>query len=261
MMYETVVYDVSGAVARITLNRPDKLNAFNDVMTRETIDAFRQAGRDAGVRVIVLTGAGRGFSAGQDLADFQARGADISIGEHLRHGYNRLVTQMRELEKPVITAINGVAAGAGMSIALAGDIRLASDKASFIQAFVKIGLIPDSGSTWMLPRLIGSARALEMMLTGDRVSAQDAYAWGMINRVFAADEFETDVQTWAQSLAEAPTRAIGLIKRAFNKGLTSTLAEALEYEAYLQDVAGATADHREGVDAFLEKRPPRYRGQ
>lgn len=260
-MYDTVIYDVTGAVARITLNRPNKLNAFNDVMTRETIDAFRQAGRDAAVRVIVLTGAGRGFSAGQDLADFQARGADVSIGEHLRHGYNRLVTQMRELEKPVITAINGVAAGAGMSIALAGDMRLASDQATFMQAFVKIGLIPDSGSTWMLPRLVGSARALEMMITGDRVSAQDAHAWGMINHVYPAAEFEAGVQTWAQALAEAPTRAVGLIKRAFNKGLTSTLAEALEYEAYLQDVAGATADHREGVSAFLEKRPPRYRGE
>ncbi len=260
-MYETVLYDVSGAIARITLNRPDKLNAFNDVMTRETIDAFRQAGRDTAVRVIVLTGAGRGFSAGQDLADFQARAAGISIGEHLRHGYNRLITHMRELEKPVITAINGVAAGAGMSIALAGDIRLASDTASFIQAFVKIGLIPDSGSTWMLPRLVGAARALEMMITGDRVSAQDAYAWGMINRVYPAVEFDAEVQTWAQTLANAPTRAVGLIKRAFNKGLTSTLTEALEYEAYLQDVAGATADHREGVMAFLEKRPPQYKGE
>lgn len=260
-MYETVLYDVSGAIARITLNRPDRLNAFNDVMTRETIDAFRQAGRDTAVRVIVLTGAGRGFSAGQDLADFQARAAGISIGEHLRHGYNRLITHMRELEKPVITAINGVAAGAGMSIALAGDIRLASDTASFIQAFVKIGLIPDSGSTWMLPRLVGAARALEMMITGDRVSAQDAYAWGMINRVYPAAEFDDAVQTWAQTLANAPTRAVGLVKRAFNKGLTSTLTEALEYEAYLQDVAGATADHREGVMAFLEKRPPQYKGE
>ncbi len=260
-MYDTVLYDVSGAVARIALNRPDRLNAFDDVMTRETIDAFRQAGRNADVRVIVLTGTGRGFSAGQDLTAFQARGADISIGEHLRHGYNRLVTQMRELEKPVITAINGVAAGAGMSIALAGDIRLASDQASFMQAFVKVGLIPDSGSTWMLPRLIGPARALEMMITGNRVSAQDALSWGMINHVYPAAEFEAGVQTWAQGLAEAPTRAIGLIKRAFNRALTSTLAEALEYEAHLQDVAGATADHREGVSAFLEKRPPRYRGE
>lgn len=260
-MYETVIYDVTGAIARITLNRPDKLNAFNEVMTRETIAAFEQARQDVHVRAIVLTGAGRGFSAGQDLADFQARGAEISISEHLRHGYNRLVTMMRDLEKPVITAINGVAAGAGMSIALAGDIRLASDNASFIQAFVKIGLIPDSGSTWMLPRLVGAARALELMMTGERVSAQDAYAWGMINRVYPAAVFDAEVQTWAESLAGAPTRALGLIKRAFNQGLTSTFAAALAYEAELQDIAGATVDHREGVQAFLEKRTPQYRGE
>lgn len=260
-MYETVMYEVTGAVARITLNRPDKLNAFNETMTRETIDAFEQARRHAAVRVIVLTGAGRGFSAGQDLADFQTRRAEMSIGDHLRHGYNRLVTDMREIEKPVITAINGVAAGAGMSIALAGDIRLASDQASFIQAFVKIGLIPDSGSTWMLPRLVGAARALEMMITGDRVSAHDAYAWGMINHVYPAADFEAGVQTWAQNLAAAPTRTIGLIKQAFNQALTNTLTEALEVEAGLQDVAGATMDHHEGVRAFLEKRPPQYRGE
>ncbi|WP_423224906.1 enoyl-CoA hydratase-related protein [Candidatus Amarolinea aalborgensis] len=260
-MVETIHYQVTGAVATIVLNRPEKLNAFNEQMTRETMAAFAQADQDDGVRVIVLTGAGRGFSAGQDLEDLQRRPADLSIGDHLRRGYNALVLSMRTIEKPVITAINGVAAGAGMSIALAGDFRLASDKASFIQAFIKIGLIPDSGSTWLLPRLIGPTRALELMSTGDRLSAHDALAWGLINRVIPAEEFEATVAAWAQRLAEAPTRALGLTKRAFNQALTSTLAEALEVEAVLQDVAGATADSREGVQAFLEKRAPVFTGR
>ena len=159
------------------------------------------------------------------------------------------------------TAINGVAAGAGMSIALAGDFRLASDRASFIQAIIRIGLIPDSGSTWLLPRLIGPTRALELMTTGDRLSAADALAWGLVNRVIPAEEFEATVAAWARRLAEAPTRALGLTKRAFNQALTSTLAEALEVEAVLQDVAGATADSREGVQAFLEKRAPVFTGR
>ena len=260
-MFETIHYQVTSAIATIVLNRPEKLNALNERMTHEMLEAFNQAAQDEHVRVIVLTGAGRGFSAGQDLEDLQHRSDDVSIGDHLRRGYNALVLLMRTIEKPVITAINGVAAGAGMSIALAGDFRLASDRASFIQAFIRIGLIPDSGSTWLLPRLIGPTRALELMTTGDRLSAADALAWGLVNRVIPAEEFEATVAAWARRLAEAPTRALGLTKRAFNQALTSTLAEALEVEAVLQDVAGATADSREGVQAFLEKREPSFLGR
>ena len=261
MMFETIHYQVMGAIATIVLNRPEKLNALNEQMAHELQEALQQAAQDAAVRVIVLTGAGRGFSAGQDLEALQQRPADFSIGDHLRAGYNALVLLMRAIEPPRIPARNGVAAGPGRRIALAGDFRLASDRASFIQAFVKVGLIPDSGSTWLLPRLIGPTRALELMSSGERLSAHDALTWGLINRVIPADEFEATVAAWAQRLAEGPTRALGLTKRAFNQALTSTLAEALETEAVLQDVAGATADSREGVRAFMEKRAPVFIGR
>ena len=260
-MYETVLYDRAGAVARLTLNRPNKLNAFNNLMTGEAQDALQQAAQDTNVRVVVLTGAGLGFSVWQDLDQVPSRPDDWSIAEHLRHGYNRLVTLMREMEKPVVTAINGVAAGAGMSIALAGDIRLASDKASFVPAFVKIGLVPDSGFTWMLSHLIGPTRAFQIMVTGDKVSAHQALEWGMLHQVIPSEQFESMVSEWAERLANAPTRAIGLTKRAFNKAMDSTLVEAMEYEALLQEIASRTEDYREGVVAFLEKRPPMFKGK
>lgn len=260
-MFETIRYDLDAAVAVITLNRPARLNAFDEQMTQETLAAFGQAGSDEAVRAIVLTGAGRAFSAGQDLEDLQRRTAAVRISDHLRNGYNALVLLMQQIEKPIIGAINGVAAGAGMGIALACDLRLASEQASFIQAFVKVGLIPDSGSTWLLPRLIGPARALELMMTGDRLSAQEALAWGLVNRVFPTQEFEAGVAEWAQHLAAGPTLALGLTKRAWRQALANSLAEALEIEAVLQDVTGASADSREGVLAFLQKRAPVFSGR
>lgn len=260
MDYETIRYDVQDGVLTITLNRPDKLNAFNEQMTQETIRAFKQAARDDGVRCVVLTGAGRGFSSGQDLKGFVERGDEVSIGEHLRHGYNRLVTQMASLEKPIIGAINGVAAGAGCGIALACDIRIASDKASFMQAFSRVGLIPDSGSTWTLPRLIGYARAYEMAITAEKVPAEKALAWGLVNDVVPAAQLEEIVAAWARRLAQGPTLAFGLTKRAMRRAEDMGLAEALAYEALLQEVAGRSHDHQEGVAAFLEKREPEYRG-
>lgn len=261
MAYETIRYELDEGVATITLNRPQRLNAFNGEMIRETTAAVREAGRDAGVRCLVLTGEGRAFSSGQDLADVQARQGDFSIGEHLRSGYNRLIKQMVTLEKPIVGMINGVAAGAGCGLALACDLRIAADSASFIQVFSKVGLIPDSGSTWLLPRLIGYARAYEMAVMAEPVSAEKALAWGLVNDVVPAAQLPEIALAWARRLAKGPTVAFGLTKRAMIRASSLTLAEALDYEAMLQEVAGQTADNREGVTAFLEKRPPQFRGE
>ena len=261
MTYETILFDQNDGVAVITLNRPETLNAFNDVMIRETTDAFKRCARMADVRCVVLTGAGRGFSSGQDLADVQNRAEGFSVGDHLRHGYHRLIKRMVSLEKPIIAAVNGVAAGAGCGVALAADIRIASEKASFILAFSRVGLIPDNGVNWFLPRLIGQARAYQMAITAERVSAAQALEWGMVNEVAAADRFDDAVDEWARRLAAGPSLAFGLTKRAMNRAWDQTLAEALNYEAYLQETAAQSHDYREGVQAFLEKRPPRFVGR
>lgn len=261
MAYETIRYELDEGVATITLNRPQRLNAFNDEMIRETTDAVRQAGRDAAVRCLVMTGEGRAFSSGQDLADVQAQADGFSIGEHLRTGYNRLITQIVTLEKPVIGAINGVAAGAGCGVALACDLRIAADSASFIVVFSKVGLIPDSGTTWLLPRLIGYARAYEMAVMADPVGAEKALQWGLVNDVVPAAQLPEITLAWARRLAKGPTVAFGLTRRAMVRASGLTLTEALDYEAMLQEVAGRTADNREGVTAFLEKRQPQFRGE
>ena len=261
MDFETILYDVDHNVATITLNRPDSLNAFNDKMIGETTDAFKTAGRDSEVRCVVITGSGRGFSSGQDLKDIQGRPETLSVGDHLRHGYNKLISRMVSLEKPIIGSINGVAAGAGCSVALATDIRIASDKASFLQAFSRVGLVPDSGSTWFLPHLIGYARAYQMAITAEKVPAETALAWGLVNEVVPHDQLGEITAAWAEKLASGPTRAYGLTKRAMRRAMLSSLDEALEYEALLQDVAIETGDHKEGVAAFMEKRQPVYSGE
>ena len=261
MDYETILYEISEGIVTITLNRPDKLNAFNEAMIRETTAAFKEAGKDEAARCVVLTGAGRGFSSGQDLKEFQGREDEFSIADHLRRGYNRLVEAMVSLEKPIIGSINGVAAGAGCSVALACDLRIASDQAAFIEVFSKVGLIPDSGSTWLLPRLIGYARAYEMSVTADKVEAQQALEWGLVNRVVPAAQLEEITAAWARRLAEGPTLAYGLTKRAMYRAWNVSLAEALEYEAMLQDVTGQSHDFQEGVQAFLEKRPAEFEGE
>lgn len=260
MGYQTILFDVQEGVATITLNRPDKLNAFNDQMIDETTAAFKQSGRDKAVRCVVLTGNGRAFSSGQDLSDVTARGGAFSISDHLRHGYHKLITQMVQLEKPIIGAINGIAAGAGCGVALATDIRIAADSASFMLAFSKVGLVPDSGVNWLLPRLIGQARAYEMAITADRVPADKALAWGMVNRVVPADQLMENVAAWAGSLASGPTLAFGLTKRAMNQAWQTDLFGALEAEAYLQEIAGRSHDNKEGVAAFLEKRAAQFTG-
>lgn len=260
MSYETILYAVQDNVATITLNRPQTLNAFTDHMIQEATDAFKRAARDNEVRCLVLTGNGRGFSSGQDLAEVQARQGDFSIGEHLRHGYHRLIKQMMKTEKPIIGAINGIAAGAGCGIALATDIRIASDKASFMLAFSKIGLVPDSGTNWLLPRIVGQARAYEMAITADRIPAEKALAWGMVNQVVPHDQLREQVEAWAGPLATGPTLAYGLAKRAMNRSWNLSLDEALEYEAHMQELAARSQDFSEGVAAFLEKRDAIFKG-
>ena len=258
--YTTILFDVADGVATITLNRPERLNALTTGITKELLSALKTCAKDDAIRCVVITGAGRGFSAGQDLAEFGQNAGKISVGDHLRRGYNRLILAMRELEKPIIAQVNGVAAGAGLGIALAADMRIASDKASFVTAFIGIALAPDSGVSWHLQRLVGPARAFELLATGRKVRAEEALQMGLVNQVVPADALDETVTALARQFAQAPTRSIGLTKRALNKAATSTLAEALEYEAQIQNIAAGTADHREGVQAFIEKRPPQFRG-
>lgn len=261
MTFETLLYQIDGVVLTITMNRPERLNAMNNTMRRELIAAFSQAADDETVRVIVLTGAGRGFCSGADLAAAVEDGTPVNFGELLRETYNPLVLLMRRLPKPIIAAVNGVAAGAGMSLALACDLRIASESASFMQAFVKIGLVPDSGATWLLPRLVGLTRALDLMLTGRRVAADEALTFGLVNEIVPDGSLMDAVYKTARAFADAPTRTIGYIKQAVDFALDHDLEAALEKEAKLQDLAGATNDHREGVAAFLEKRPPQFTGR
>jgi 2-(1,2-epoxy-1,2-dihydrophenyl)acetyl-CoA isomerase len=258
-----VLYAADAGVATLTLNRPEKLNAFDDEMLRLLERHLRSAERDDGVRAIVITGSGRGFSAGQDLSNVRDRAASggMSFRAHLESTYNPVILRIRRLEKPVIAAVNGVAAGAGASLALACDLRLAAESASFIQAFVKVGLVPDSGSTWHLVRMLGFARAFELAATGRRVSSEEALSLGLVNRVVADADLGAATAELAGLLASSPTKALGLMKRAMNRAANTDLEAALAYEATLQEIAGRTADHAEGVAAFLEKRTPEFQGR
>jgi 2-(1,2-epoxy-1,2-dihydrophenyl)acetyl-CoA isomerase len=251
---------LDAGVLTITLNRPDALNALNVEMKEMLLAAFREAARDRATRVVVMTGAGRAFSAGQDLKERQAPDAG-DLGTELRARYNPLILAMRRLEKPIIGAINGVAAGAGLSLALACDIRLAADSATFIEVFGRVGLVPDTGSSWFLPRLIGAARAAEMIFTTEAVDAPTAERIGLVNRVLPADELLAETHALAAKLAQAAPLALGLAKRALNTALESGLGDQLEYEAQLQSIAGRSRDHREGVAAFVEKRRPHFEGE
>jgi 2-(1,2-epoxy-1,2-dihydrophenyl)acetyl-CoA isomerase len=259
MMYETLLVETKDGVRIITLNRPEVLNAVNAQMGQDLLQALRDAEREAEVRCVLLAASGRGFCAGADLRE-QAPG-ETSLGDLLRTRYNGIVKRLRTMEKPVIAAINGVAAGAGCNLALAADLRIASERASFIEVFTRVGLIPDSGGTWLLPRLIGLGRALEMMFLADPVDATTAERLGLVNRVVPHDDLMPRATEWAVRLASGPTRAYGLIKRGVNQALATGFSEALEYEASLQEIAGRTEDHREGVAAFLAKRAPAYTGR
>ncbi|HVI84602.1 MAG TPA: enoyl-CoA hydratase-related protein, partial [bacterium] len=234
-MYETLLAETHDGVRVLTLNRPDVLNAVNAQMGRELLQALRDAERAAEVRCVLLAASGRGFCAGADLRE-QVPGR-TSLGDLLRERYNGIVLRMRTMEKPVIAAINGVAAGAGCNLALAADLRVASERATFIEVFSRVGLIPDSGGTWLLPRLVGMGRALEMMFFADPMDALTAERLGLVNRVVPHDDLMAQTKEWAARLAAGPTRAYGLIKRGVNRALALDLEGALEYEAHLQEVA------------------------
>ena len=259
----SVLISVESGVQRITLNRPEKLNALNPEMHQALRRALEQAIDDSAIRAVLLTGAGRGFCTGQDLSERNvAPGAapidlSVSIGSH----YNPLVRRMRELPKPIVCAVNGVAAGAGANIALACDLVIAARSASFVQSFARLGLVPDSGGTWFLPRLVGNARAAGLALLGDQLSAEQAQAWGLIWEVVEDDALSSRSMELARRLAEGPTKGYGLVKKALNAAWGNSLDAQLDLERDLQREAGLTHDYREGVAAFMQKRKPQYKGK
>ena len=255
----SLLSEQNGGVLTLTLNRP-KANAFDQGLVDALLDALRRAEAEASVRSIVLTGAGSVFSAGQDVTALGAVDGQVSFRHHLERTYNRLILRVRRLEKPVVGAINGAAAGAGLGLALAADIRLAARSARFVFGFTGIGLTTDSATSLMLPLLIGLARASEVAFTNAPVSAEQALSYGLVNRVVDDTDLAAEAAKLAAQLAAGPTRALGLTKRAFNHALLPHLEDVLDYEAHLQEAAGRTADHREGVKAFLEKREPVFRG-
>jgi 2-(1,2-epoxy-1,2-dihydrophenyl)acetyl-CoA isomerase len=257
--FEALRWAVAGGIATITLNRPEALNSLEGRLKAELQIAIRQAGRDSNVRVVILTGAGRAFCAGQDLKE-RLQPDPTSLDDEVRERFNPIVSAIRLLDKPVIAAVNGVAAGAGASLAFACDLRIVSETASFVLAFGGIGLIPDSGATWLLPRLVGLGRATELMLLPDPLPAAEALRIGLVNRVVPAAELLAETGAMAATLAAAAPRALALTKRAIRRALESGFEDAIDYEASLQGIAGRTADHAEGMAAFVEKRPPRFTG-
>lgn len=259
MESKTVLLSLEQGVARLTLNRPDKYNSFNRSMALELQQLLDECAANDEVRCVLITGAGKGFCAGQDLAE-ASDVANIDFNKMVEEHYNALIRRIRNIEKPVVAGVNGVAAGAGANIALACDIIVAAHSATFIQAFSKISLIPDSAGTWFLPRLVGMQRAAALMMTADKVTAQEAASMGMVYKAVADDVFEAEVRSMTENLARMPTKALGLTKRALNQTFSNTLEAQLQLEKELQTEAGKTHDFKEGVTAFLEKRKPVFKG-
>jgi len=260
MEYKFLTYSLNGSVATITLNRPDVYNALNDEITFELQDVFKVVAKDDSVRVVVLTGEGKAFCSGQDLRS-SASQKNRSIMDSLHKRYNPIIRAMRNLPKPIVCRLNGVAAGAGCSIALACDIIVAAEEATMIEVFINIGLVPDSGSSYFLPRLVGNAKAFELCAMGSKVKATDALQLGLVNKVVPMESLDQAVMEYTTYFATAPTKAIGLVKRMLQKSATSSLDDMLDYEAYCQEIAGGTDDYKEGVTAFSEKRKPNFLGK
>ncbi len=263
MTYESINFTITHGIAVLTLNRPDRLNSFTQAMHGEVRDALDRLQADNSARVLVLTGAGRGFCAGQDLNDraVEPGGKGVDLGESVEKYYAPLVTTLRTLPMPVICAVNGVAAGAGANLALACDIVLAAKSASFIEAFCKLGLIPDTGGTWVLPRLIGPARAMGLALLGDKLPAEKAEQWGLIWRAVADEDLMREAMAMAEHFAKAPTKGLAFTKKAMLASWTNTLEEQLQLEAGMMRELGYSHDYREGVAAFIEKRQPDFKGE
>ena len=262
MTYENILFSIDAGIARLTLNRPDRLNSFNDAMHEEVRDALARVKSDGSVRVLLLTGAGRGFCAGQDLGDRAVTpGSEpVDLGASIERNYKPLILGLRALPLPVVCAVNGVAAGAGANLALACDLVIAAKSASFIQAFAKIGLIPDSGGTYFLPRLVGTARATGLALLGDKLTASDAAQWGLIWQCVDDTEFPAATEKLLVHFAQAPTRGLAAIKQAIQESAGNSLPAQLDLERDLQRTLGQGDDYREGVAAFIAKRPPRFSG-
>ena len=267
MSTEPILMEVSEHVAAITLNRPERLNALGGAMREQLLAALETAETDPATRVVVITGAGRGFCSGGDVKEMsERRNRDGQSGmEHQPGNFlpmrDRILGKMQSLQKPIIAAVNGIAAGAGMNLALGCDLRIASDRAAFGEVFVKRGLHPDWGGTWLLPRLVGVAKAMELILSGDIISAEEALRLGIVNRVAPHAEFAGAARDWARQLAEGPPVAMGLAKRGIYRNMHTDLAAALEYETFAQQIVWSSQDAGEGIQAFLEKRPPQFKGR
>lgn len=260
-MSKTLKSTTKNNVAHITLNRPEAFNSFNREMSSAFQGALKKADEDSGVRAVLLTGSGKAFSAGQDLKEVLDKENNPGFEKILKEGYNPIIKLLRNIKKPIVAAVNGVAAGAGANIALACDVVVASEHASFIQAFSKIGLIPDSGGTYFLPRLIGFQKASALMMLGDKVSAKEAERIGMIYAYFSAEEFEDKSLQLAEKLAQMPTKALGQIKELLNQSYKNSLSEQLDLEGKEQIQAAHSKDYEEGVNAFVEKRKPKFIGK
>ena len=259
-MYEFLKYESANGTGTITLNRPEVYNALNDEITYELQDVLKKVSRDPEVRVVVLTGEGKAFCSGQDLKSGSPE-QKRSFIDSLHKRYNPIIRAIRKMEKPVICRLNGVAAGAGCSLALACDIIVAAEEAMLTEVFVNIGLVLDSGSSYFLPRLVGSAKAFELATMGSRIKGKEAYELGLVNKVVPLDQLDEAVKSYTDYYSKAPTRAIGLMKKMLNKAGNASLDEMLDYEAWCQEIAGSTEDYKEGVNAFLEKRKPEFKGK